>query len=516
MASLFKFEIVELPKIYLVGKESKYNIELHIKGDNRIPAFWDKCLADGTFPVLEKKSEHICEPAYVGTTIDWDMGYGTFSYICGMLFKEAVTVPDGYVMRELGAEKVGLCWIKGKNTEDVCSNAHRLAEQAIKSNGFYPNQMKWTMELFNNPRYTTPDENGEIILDYYIPLAQSFESLGKRIIHPYLAAYPAFKPVSDFNVSEKAQLQMYDFIYESLTTIITDLSIINVGHEPDDCFEHWQMNNSKPELMYKMQKIRKNFFNLFEYFIKIGLSGEALQDGLFIHKNNLGITQKTMDKLLLFGLICMENEDGYFITHNKHKEMFSAWKLHCLISKDNKIKTQDIMTFMLGCHGDKKYTAAEMFGKVGNAALITELEQFFSTKGYTLKNDELRVTYEKEYPDKQKAHLNIFYDWRKVNPMTFEFKAPHFSEVLKNYNQMDDELKALVFNRTKICDGCGYCTQTDKTGKRPRLTMSLELNGETLPKCPLFPSLVWGGVNEKMITIVKKLFNFAENVLYCK
>jgi len=49
-----------------------------------------------------------CEPGVSGHRIladehpiDWDTGYGTFSYICGMLFKEGVTVPEGYVMREI-------------------------------------------------------------------------------------------------------------------------------------------------------------------------------------------------------------------------------------------------------------------------------------------------------------------------------------------------------------------------------------------------------------------------------
>lgn len=513
MANLIKFEVVDLPKIYLVGKETKYNIEVHINGDNRIPAFWDKCLADGTFSALEKQPEYVYEPAYVGTCIDWDTGYGTFSYICGMLFKEGVTVPEGYVMREIGGEKIGMCWIKGKDATDVCNNSHDLTIQAIKNVGLCPNQMKWSMQLFTNPRFTTPDVNGEVILDYYIPLAQSFESLGKRIIYTYLATYPVFKPVKDCNTSDNSQKQMYDFLYESITTIYSDLSLINITYEPDDCYEYWQMNNTKPELITKMQKIKKEFFAFYEYFIKMGLVGEVSQDGLFIRKGDLRITQKIKDKLLLFGLVCDDKEDGYYFMHNKYKEMFPAWKLLCCISKDSKINAYEVVNFLHGRFMDKKYTAAEMFSKASDSALISELEQYFLEKGYTCKNNEIAVGYEKEYPRKQKAHMNIFYDWRKVNPMIFEFKAPHFSKVLKFYDQMDAELKAMVFNRTKICNGCGYCIQTDKTGKRPRLTLLLELNDDTKPKCPLFPSFVWGSVNKEMISKVKNLFDFAESVL---
>lgn len=195
MAKVVKFEVVDLPKIYLVGKEERYNIEVHMKGDNRVPALWDRCFADGTFSTLEKQSDFIYDPSYVGLMIDWDMGYGNFSYICGMLFKEGVTVPEGFVLREINAGKAGLCWIKGKDTADIFSHAHSLTEQAIKNSGLIPDFMSWSMELYNCPRFTAPDENGEIILDYYIPINQSYESLGNRFVSSLLATYPPFKPV---------------------------------------------------------------------------------------------------------------------------------------------------------------------------------------------------------------------------------------------------------------------------------------------------------------------------------
>jgi hypothetical protein len=516
MAKIIKFEVVDLPKIYLVGKEIRHNIEDFTKGNSRIPAFWDKCLADGTFSVLEKQQNHRYEPAYVGACIDWDTGYGTFSYICGMLFKEGVTVPDGYAIREIGGEKIGVCWIKGKDAADVTSSAHELTMQAIRNAGLCPNQMKWSMQLFTNPRFSTPDEKGEVILDYYMPIARSFESLGKRFVNSCLETYPAFKPVKDCNASENSQKQMHDFLYESIATIYSDLSMINIPYEPDDCYEHWQLMNTKPELNTKMQKIKKEFFAVYECFIKIGSAGQVLQDSLFISKDVMRITQKMKDKLHLFGLACEEKADGYFITHDKYKEMFPAWNLHCSALKVGDAGTNNIMNFLHGRFMDKKHTAAELFGKVSDPVLISELEQYFLGKGYSCRHHDIGVKYEKEYPKKQTACMCIYYEWRKINPLILDFKAPHFSKVMKFYDQMDDELKDMVFNKTKTCDGCGYCVQTDKTGKRPKLAQRLELNGVTKLKCPLFPSFVWDNVNKKMISKVRKLFDFAENVLKMK
>lgn len=344
-------------------------------------------------------------------------------------------------------------------------------------------------------------------------LGQPFENLGKRIIYAYLATYPKFKPVENCGVSELSQRQMYDFLYESIEIIYNDLSIANIAEEPDECYENWELNNKKPELILKMQKIEKNFFDFYEYFVKIGLYGEVINTEMIIKKSDMKITQKTKDKLVLFGLECNETKEIISFIHNKYKELFPAWKLHCSVPVEGKIRTQNMMIFLYGTYGDKKYTAAEMFGRLCNPELISELERYFSEKGFNFANNEMRVAYEKEFPKKQKAYMYIYYDWRKKNQMVFEFKVPQFSTVIKYYDQMDEDLKTLIFYRTKTCDGCGYCTQTDKTGKRPRLALPLSLKEQSLLKCPLFPAFFWFDVNEDMIKTVKRLFDYAEVTL---
>jgi hypothetical protein len=345
-------------------------------------------------------------------------------------------------------------------------------------------------------------------------LGQSFENLGKRIIYSFLATYPEFKPVANCDASELSQRQMYDFLYDTIEIIYNDLPLINVADEPDECYEWWQLNNVKPELILKMQKIEKNLIDFFEYFIKIGLSGEVADNALIINKSDMKISYKTKEKLSLVGLICEETKDRYIISHRKYNELFPAWKLHCSVPKDGIIRSRNMMNFLQGMFGGKQYTASRMFGKICNQEQIAELESYFLKKGYTAVNNEMNVKYEKEYPKKQKAHMHIYYDWRKKNQMVFGFKVPQFSTVVKSYESMDDELKALVFDRTKTCDGCGYCIQTDKTGKHPRLALPLEFNGKTLLKCPLFPVIAWNNTDETMIRIVKELYDLAEDTLY--
>jgi len=170
MGEFIKFEVKRLPKVKLVGKEIRYNMEAHMKGNNRLPAFWERCFNEEIFQTLEAQTEFIYDSAYVGVMIDWDKGDGDFSYIVGMLMKDGVCVPDGYYVKDIEETDVAIGWIKGKNTDDVCSTAHAQTEQALREMGGNCSEMKWCMELYNCPRFTTPDENGEIILDYYIPV----------------------------------------------------------------------------------------------------------------------------------------------------------------------------------------------------------------------------------------------------------------------------------------------------------------------------------------------------------
>ena len=47
--------------------------------------------------------------------------------------------------------------------------AHELTNKAMEEKGYINDGFAWSMELYNCPRFTTPDEQGRIILDYYIP-----------------------------------------------------------------------------------------------------------------------------------------------------------------------------------------------------------------------------------------------------------------------------------------------------------------------------------------------------------
>ncbi len=170
MPELIRFEIAKLPEVLLIGKEIRHNMHEQMQGTNPLPAFWDRCFAENAFDPLEAQADFVYDASYVGVMIDWERGDGNFSYIVGMLMKAGAKVPDGYYGKTIPATDVAIGWIRGKSVPEVCAVAHESTERALREKGRACDGIKWCMELYNCPRFTEPDENGDIILDYYIPL----------------------------------------------------------------------------------------------------------------------------------------------------------------------------------------------------------------------------------------------------------------------------------------------------------------------------------------------------------
>ncbi|MFY9166475.1 MAG: GyrI-like domain-containing protein [Limnochordia bacterium] len=165
MPRLVHFEVKDLPQLCVVGKAIQVPKEME---SNPIPALWHQCFDDGTFATLETLREYHVAEDYVGWIGDW--GEESFTYICGMLMKPEVPVPEGFEGRILPAGRAAVAWIKGQEAE-VLFAAHTVTMEALLGKGYeYDQAAGWSMELYNCPRYTEPDAKGELILDYYIPV----------------------------------------------------------------------------------------------------------------------------------------------------------------------------------------------------------------------------------------------------------------------------------------------------------------------------------------------------------
>jgi hypothetical protein len=54
--------------------------------------------------------------------------------------------------------------------KDIKGDINKITQKVMEEKGYKVDATAyWCMELYNCPRFTIPMENGEIILDYYIP-----------------------------------------------------------------------------------------------------------------------------------------------------------------------------------------------------------------------------------------------------------------------------------------------------------------------------------------------------------
>ena len=86
----------------------------------------------------------------------------------GMFVALGTEVPDGFLSMDFPAQNLGICWIYGNDIQ-----FYKILEeckQKIKDEGLelhYQNDGSyWALERDCCPRYTTPDEKGNIIADY--------------------------------------------------------------------------------------------------------------------------------------------------------------------------------------------------------------------------------------------------------------------------------------------------------------------------------------------------------------
>ncbi|MGE5530118.1 MAG: GyrI-like domain-containing protein [Patescibacteria group bacterium] len=165
MVKLVKLEIKHLPAMRIIGKTIRPNL----MNENPIPAFWDQCFGDGTLTALEGLPESLLDSAYVGWMSDYNADDGTFTYLCGMLMKPGTAAPEGLVFRDVPACTVAIGWIQGPEKETY-PVAHDYTQKALEEQGYkVDEEADWCMELYACPRFTQPNEAGEVILDYYIP-----------------------------------------------------------------------------------------------------------------------------------------------------------------------------------------------------------------------------------------------------------------------------------------------------------------------------------------------------------
>lgn len=93
---------------------------------------------------------------------------GNFEYWIGMFFPANTVPPEGYASVDIEPLDFAICWIYGneQNGEIYGLDSHNACVEEAKKHNFIRKDDNWCFERYNCPRFTTPDEKGNVILDY--------------------------------------------------------------------------------------------------------------------------------------------------------------------------------------------------------------------------------------------------------------------------------------------------------------------------------------------------------------
>ena len=161
MASIIKVFKENVPAMRFIGK--KYADFGH----------WDEWFANGWFDCLEQAMGGADAMA-----AQWENGGGyiglerrkdgqLMEYWVGMFTPAGTPVPEGFEKLDFSELPLGTCWIYGKewDVHDVSGCIPALAENGLTPWADEAGTV-WSFENCLCPRYTTPDGEGNVILDY--------------------------------------------------------------------------------------------------------------------------------------------------------------------------------------------------------------------------------------------------------------------------------------------------------------------------------------------------------------
>lgn len=129
---------------------------------------WADWWANSWFDALEHHTVPPCDPDYVDC---YRICNGQEEAWIGMLFPQNAPVPESFHTVELPAADYALIYLRGREDDpDLYGPAARaLCIQAMAEQGMTP-APGLMLVRYNCPRFTTPDEEGCVTVDYLLPL----------------------------------------------------------------------------------------------------------------------------------------------------------------------------------------------------------------------------------------------------------------------------------------------------------------------------------------------------------
>lgn len=358
---------------------------------------------------------------------------------------------------------------------------------------------------------------------------KSFENLAQRSIYYFLATYPSFYSVNSADVSTDEQKAAYEFIKGIYEKLYENPVLLGFKTIPDDSFGDWEPQKAKPALAPAIRNIIKKVEEFIAMLLSVSLYGLVEGNTLKVNKHDVELKPSLIKQLAAFGVDVKKKENEYVLDFPFNVK---GLKLLAGISVQNVKPPKDgkqkpYLLFSRGVFDVTAPWSREVFGN-----MFTDRNSFNTLIGFLEQNGYKRID-NKEYNNQisldyirsygkpedelkwawaERTHggIEVVYEEIKKNQPLISLRIPYFGEILKNNEKMNEQVKNFVVSITKKCDGCRYCVQTDKTGKRPFACIPID----EYMLCPLFAGFQyrWKSLNDKTVEGMIEMLKFIDEI----
>lgn len=144
------------PAARLIGKK-------YVNGVN-----WSEWWENNWFSILEKNQSLLVNgDAYLSAV---RIVNGMPEYWIGMLFPVTTEVPEGFEHIDIEPLDYAVCYLYDNEDSNAfyTMETHNMCLEELKAHHIKRKEDNWCFERYSCPRFTTPDETGNVILDYAI------------------------------------------------------------------------------------------------------------------------------------------------------------------------------------------------------------------------------------------------------------------------------------------------------------------------------------------------------------
>ena len=155
---ILRVEQESCPATRFIGKKYADNVN------------WGEWWSNNWFDVLESiPGLSINDNGYIGAVHIVD---SMPEYWIGMFFPVDTDVPSGFEYVDIEPLNYAVFYLYGRenSSEFYSMETHNMCLEELKAHNLIRKEDDWCFERYNCPRFTTPDANGNVILDYAVSI----------------------------------------------------------------------------------------------------------------------------------------------------------------------------------------------------------------------------------------------------------------------------------------------------------------------------------------------------------